>query len=324
MVVGPTLVTPKVVFPAFSKPFAFDWSRESDCLVARVANSGFGMKERDSKLGLVETRVAWNYLGKGKLALENNLVQGIQCDAILTLLLTNYLNRSMQGGGAQNRPKIGNHEVGAQSDVGAAVGRGDDAKLKETCNGVVWGMCDQGLSKNDLNQGIDNIKQGLMKTNLINYPLQFLHVQIERRGCFKDLWLKNIKTKREHATKVISVRKGAGNQEGTRFKEGEMVVKEEDVLGVAALKGSLELRTIPFQEGADDPNRVSFKSDTDKSRRMMTRMADMAENTGEVGCGETIKVTWHLVKQVWCYFNMKMKLAGIGARVHGDVLLGKD
>ena len=319
MAVGPTLVTPKVVFPAFSKRFAFDWSRESDCLAARVANSGFGMKERDSKLGLAETGVPWNCLGIGKLALENSLVQGIQCDAILTLLLANYLNRSMQGGGAQNRVKIGNHEVGAQSDVGAAVGRGDDAKLMETCNGVVWSMCDPGLSQNDLN-GIDNIKQGLMKTNLINYPLQVLHVQIERRGCFEDLWLKNLKTKLEHATKVI----GAGNQEETRFKEGEMVVKEEDGLGVAALKGPLELRTIPFQEGEDDPNRVSFKSDTDKSRRMMTRMADVAENTGEVGCGEAIKVTWHLVKQAWCYFNMKTKLAGIGARVHGDVLLGKD
>ncbi|KAL4573726.1 hypothetical protein LXL04_020542 [Taraxacum kok-saghyz] len=239
-----------MVFPNFSKPFTFDWSVESDCLAARVANRGFGMKERGSKVGLAETRMAWNCLEKEELALENMHIDGIQCDAILTLLLINYLNRLMQGGGVQNLSKVVNQDVGAQCDVEAVVGRGDDAKLKETCNGFV------------------------------------LHVQIERRGCFGDVWLKNIKTKLKHATKVVGVRKGVGNQEGTRFKEGEMVVKEEDVLGVAALKGSLELRTIPFQEGEDDPNRVSFNSDVDRSRRLMTRTADVAGNKDGVGCGE--------------------------------------
>ena len=73
-----------------------------------------------------------------------------------------------------------------------------------------------------------------------------------------------------------------------------------------------------------DPNRVSSNSDLDRPRRLMTRMADAAGNKDEVGCGETIKVTWHLVKQAWCYFNMKTKLAGIGARLHGDVISGKD
>ena len=226
MAVDPTLVTPKVVFPTFSKPFTFGWSVESDCLAARVANRGFGMKERGSKVGLAETGKTWNCLGKGELAMENNLVQGIQCDAILTLLFINYLNRLMQRGGVQNLPKIVNHDVGAQSDVKAVVGRGDSTRLKETCNGVVWSMGDQGLSKNDLNQDIDNIKQGLMKTNLTNYPLQVLHVQIERRGCLGDFWLKNIKTRLEHATMGMGLEKRAGIQKGARFKEGEMVVKE--------------------------------------------------------------------------------------------------
>ncbi|KAL4583343.1 hypothetical protein LXL04_007913 [Taraxacum kok-saghyz] len=169
-------------------------------------------------------------------------------------------------------------------------------------------MGDQWLSKNDLNQDIDNIKQGLMKTNLTNYPLQVLHVQIERRGCLGDFWLKNIKTRLEHATMAMGLEKRAGIQKGARFKEGEMVVKEEDVLGVA-FKGFLELRTIPFQEGEDDPNRVSFNSDVDKSRRLMTRMADVAVNKDGVA---------------WCYFKRKTKLAGIEARVHGNVILEKD
>ena len=162
-----------------------------------------------------------------------------------------------------------------------------------------------------------------MKTKLTNYPLQVLRVQIERRGYLGDLRLKNIKTKLEHATKAMGVGKRAGIQEGARFKEGEMVIEEEDVLGVASLKGSLELRTIPFQEGEDDPNRVSFNSDVDRSRGLMTRMADVAGNKDGVGCGEAIKVTWHLVNQAWCYFKMKTKLARIETRVHGNEILDK-
>ncbi|KAL4561717.1 hypothetical protein LXL04_033891 [Taraxacum kok-saghyz] len=73
-----------------------------------------------------------------------------------------------------------------------------------------------------------------------------------------------------------------------------------------------------------DPNRVSFNSDVDKSRRLMTRMTDVAGNKDGVGYGETIKVTWLLVNQTWCYFKMKTKPAGIEARVHGDVILDKD
>ena len=53
-------------------------------------------------------------------------------------------------------------------------------------------------------------------------------------------------------------------------------------------------------------------------------MADVAGNKDGVGYGEAIKVTWHLINQAWCYFKMKVKLAGIEARVHGDVILGKD
>ncbi|KAL4583363.1 hypothetical protein LXL04_007934 [Taraxacum kok-saghyz] len=74
----------------------------------------------------------------------------------------------------------------------------------------------------------------------------------------------------------------------------------------------------------DDPNRVSFNSDVDKSRRLMTRMADVAMNKDGVGCGEAIKVTWNLINQAWCYFKRKTKLAGIEARVHGNVILEKD
>ncbi|KAL4583362.1 hypothetical protein LXL04_007933 [Taraxacum kok-saghyz] len=74
----------------------------------------------------------------------------------------------------------------------------------------------------------------------------------------------------------------------------------------------------------DDPNRVSFNSDVDKSRRLMTRMADVVMNKDGVGCGEAIKVTWNLINQAWCYFKRKTKLAGIEARVHGNVILEKD
>ena len=73
-----------------------------------------------------------------------------------------------------------------------------------------------------------------------------------------------------------------------------------------------------------EPNRVSFNSDMDRSRGLMTRMADVAVNKDGVGCGEAIKVTWNLINQAWCYFKMKTKLAGIEARVHGDVILDKD
>ena len=72
-----------------------------------------------------------------------------------------------------------------------------------------------------------------------------------------------------------------------------------------------------------DPNRVSFNSDVDRSRILMTRMADAAWNKDGVGCGEAINVTWHLINQAWCYFKMKTKLAGIETRVHGFEILDK-
>jgi len=121
------------------------------CLMATLAIRGLWLDGKGFKIDMEEENVVLSWLARGRHALGQSLMKGIKWDAILTFLLNNSLHRSNQGRWVQNLPKIVNHDVRSQSDVKAVVGRGDNAKLKETCNGVVWSMCDQGLTKNDLN-----------------------------------------------------------------------------------------------------------------------------------------------------------------------------
>ena len=142
---GHVLTTPKLVPSSFSNSFKLRMVAGFVCLMATLAIRGLWLDGKGFKIDMEEENVVLGWLARGRHALGQSLMKGIKWDAILTFLLNNSLHRFNQGRWVHFLSNI------EKKDVEAAVGRGDDAKLKETCNGVVWSMCDQGLTKNDLN-----------------------------------------------------------------------------------------------------------------------------------------------------------------------------
>ena len=82
------------------------------------------------------------------------------------------------------------------------------------------------------------------------------------------------------------------------------MVEKGEVFG---MKGPLELRTILFQEGEDDPNGVKLNSDLKQAREFVTKHDEVARDQDGLGCGEAICVTCHLFYQAWKYFKWRDK-----------------
>jgi hypothetical protein len=174
--------------------------------------------------------------------------------------------------------------------------------------------------KNDWSQV--NCSKEMVGASVAIHSRQIICQKIARMGCLEEFCLKKGKRSGGNSGGIHDTDQDMGNEAVIKklgwIEEGESskLVEKGEVFG---MKGPLELRTILFQEGEDDPNGVKLNSDLKQAREFVTKHDEVARDQDGLGCGEAIWVTYHLFYEAWKYFKWRDKTDGSDKMVHGDV-----
>ncbi|KAL4583342.1 hypothetical protein LXL04_007912 [Taraxacum kok-saghyz] len=264
---GYILTTPKLVPSSFSHCFKLRMLAGFVCLMAILAIRGLWLDGKGFKIDMEEENVVFDWLARGRHALGQSLMKGIKWDAILTFLLNNSFNRFNQGRWVHFVFNIEKKRWGLLLKDVLI------SSLKGRARGMFGVTKTQGLIKKDWSQ------------------LNCSKEMVGARGIHD--------TDQEMGNEIV-IKKLGWIEEG----ESSKLVEKGEVFG---MKGTLELRTILFQEGEDDPNGVKLNSDLKQAREFVTKHDEVARDQDGLGCGEAIWVTCHLFYQAWKYFKWRDK-----------------
>ncbi|KAL4579679.1 hypothetical protein LXL04_015835 [Taraxacum kok-saghyz] len=260
---GYVLTTPKLVPSSFSHSFKLRMVAGFLCLLATLTIRGLWLDGKGFKIDMEDENVVLGWLARGRHALGQSLMKGIKWDAILTFLLNNSLHKFNQGRWVHFLSNI------EKKEMGAVIKGRVDLKLKGESKGAVWVTKTQGPIKNDWSQV--NCSKEMVGASVAIHPRQITCQKIARISCLEEFCLKKGKRSRGNSGGIHDTDQDMGNDAVIKklgwIEEGESrkLVEKGEVFG---MKGPLELRTILFQEGEDDPNGVKLNSDLKQAREL--------------------------------------------------------